>query len=144
MMEVSPFGVTSDGRQVDQITLDNGILRCCILTYGATLTNLFVPGRDGQPVDVVLGFDQVQTYQEQDKYLGAVVAATPTASQRAGSPSTVRSTPWPATTGKTTSTAAPPASPPRSGRPSPVRTGSPLLTRARTWRRASPAASPPR
>lgn len=73
MMEVSPFGVTSDGRQVDQITLDNGILRCCILTYGATLTNLFVPGRDGQPVDVVLGFDQVQTYQEQDKYLGAVV-----------------------------------------------------------------------
>lgn len=71
-MEKRPFGVTRDGRAVDEILLDNGTLRCSLLTYGAALRGLTVPGTAG-PVDVVLGFDSMGAYESQDKFMGAVV-----------------------------------------------------------------------
>lgn len=61
------------GAQVDQITLDNGWLRCQVLTYGGAVRSLEVPDRDGRPVDVVLGFDTLEDYLAQDKYMGAIV-----------------------------------------------------------------------
>lgn len=64
--------MTRDGRAVDEITLDNGILRCSLLTYGAALRGLTVPGTAG-PVDVALGFDSMEAYETQDKFMGAVV-----------------------------------------------------------------------
>ena len=72
MMERIPFGIARDGRAVDEITLDNGILRCSLLTYGAALRGLTAQGRKG-PVDVVLGFDNMEDYETQDKFMGAVV-----------------------------------------------------------------------
>lgn len=71
-MEKKPFGMTRDGRAVDEIILDNGALRCSLLTYGAALRGLTVPGAAG-PVDVVLGFDSMEAYETQDKFMGAVV-----------------------------------------------------------------------
>lgn len=71
-MDARPFGTTRDGRAVEEIVLDNGILRCSLLTYGAALRGLTVQGREG-PVDVVLGFDTVEAYETQDKFMGAVV-----------------------------------------------------------------------
>jgi len=53
---VRPFGSTPSGECIDLITLTNGILSCSILTYGAILNSLLVPGKNGAPVDVVLGF----------------------------------------------------------------------------------------
>ena len=47
---ISPFGVTPDGEVVSAITLDNGILSCKVLTYGATLQSLIVPDKNGNPV----------------------------------------------------------------------------------------------
>ena len=70
---ISPFGVTPDGEVVSAITLDNGILSCKVLTYGATLQSLFVPDKNGNPVDVVLGYDTLREYMENDGYLGATV-----------------------------------------------------------------------
>lgn len=71
-MVKKPFGVTRDGRAVEEIVLENETLRCSLLTYGAALRGLTAPGREG-PVDVVLGFDTVGDYEVQDKFMGAVV-----------------------------------------------------------------------
>ena len=71
-----PFGVTRDGRPVDKFTLRRGALEAEILTYGAALRALRVPDRDGKPVDVVLGYDTVESYETNGGYVGAVVGAT--------------------------------------------------------------------
>ena len=67
------FGATANGEEVALIRLENETLACEVLTYGATLRALFVPDRTGKPVDVVLGYDTLQEYVENDGYLGAVV-----------------------------------------------------------------------
>ena len=41
--------------------------------YGARLTELHVPGRDGAIADIVLGFDDVHSYAESPAYFGATV-----------------------------------------------------------------------
>lgn len=70
---VRPFGITPSGECVDLITLTNGILSCSILTYGAILNSLLVPGKNGAPVDVVLGFDTLEEYLADTEYIGATV-----------------------------------------------------------------------
>ena len=46
-MERRSFGFTRDKQPVDILTLDNGQLRCSVLTYGAALAALSVPAADG-------------------------------------------------------------------------------------------------
>ena len=53
-------------------------LRATISNYGGTLTSLLVPGRTGQPGEVVLGFDDVRGYQSAafrraNPYFGALI-----------------------------------------------------------------------
>lgn len=68
-----PFGIMPNGKPVEEITLTDGGLSCGILTYGGALRSLTVPDREGRAVDVVLGFDALEDYLAQDKYLGALV-----------------------------------------------------------------------
>ena len=44
-----------------------------ILTYGATLRFMNVPGKDGRLTDVICGYDDLKSYIEGDGYQGAVV-----------------------------------------------------------------------
>ncbi len=67
------FGRMPDGALVEQITLRNGPMTCQILTYGGAVRSLVAPDRDGNPVDVALGFDTLEGYMAQDKYMGAIV-----------------------------------------------------------------------
>lgn len=67
------FGHMPDGTPVEEFTLRNGLLSCRILTYGGAVRSLGVPDRTGRPVDVVLGFDTLEDYLAQDKYIGALV-----------------------------------------------------------------------
>ena len=67
------FGRMPGGAPVGEITLTGGPITCSILTYGGALRSLTVPDRAGQPVDVLLGFDSLDSYIHQDKYLGALV-----------------------------------------------------------------------
>lgn len=70
-VSMEPFGKTEDGQQVDQYTLTNGNgMTARIITYGAMLTELHVPDRDGNPGDVVLGFDNLEAYLEGHPYFG--------------------------------------------------------------------------
>ncbi len=67
------FGRMPDGTQVDKLTLRDGAFSCEIITYGGAVRSLVVPDRNGDPVDVVLGFDTLEDYMAQDKYMGALV-----------------------------------------------------------------------
>ena len=44
-----------------------------MITYGATVTQLMVPDKNGKMSDVVLGFTNFKQYREQSPYFGAVV-----------------------------------------------------------------------
>ena len=70
---IVPFGITPAGEAVHKIHLQNQDLSCDILTYGATLQSLVVPDRDGQRVDVLLGYDTLEPYLQGGCYFGATV-----------------------------------------------------------------------
>ncbi|CAN1351606.1 Galactose mutarotase [Linum perenne] len=54
--------------------LNNGTIRVQITNYGAAITSLSVPDNDGNPADVVLGFDSVETYMEGNPcFFGCIV-----------------------------------------------------------------------
>ena len=67
------FGTMPDGTPVEEYTLRGGALACSIITYGGALRTLTVPDRGENAVDVVLGFDTLEDYRSQDKYIGALV-----------------------------------------------------------------------
>jgi len=66
------FGQTEDGQKVHAYTLvnSNGV-KAKIITYGAILTELHVPDRDGKLGDVVLGHDKLEDYLDGHPYFGA-------------------------------------------------------------------------
>ncbi len=68
----APFGKTAEGDAVDIYTMvnKNGVT-AKVMTYGALLTELHVPGRDGKVEDVVLGFDSLDGYLAGHPYFGA-------------------------------------------------------------------------
>lgn len=67
------FGVLPDGTPVHQYTIADGGMACDILTYGGALRSLRVPDRNGQTVDILLGFDTLEAYRAQDKFIGALI-----------------------------------------------------------------------
>jgi aldose 1-epimerase len=72
-IEQKPFGETSDHKPVEQITLTNKQgLSVKIITYGAIVTNLFIPDKNGKMGDIVLGCDSVKQYEETGPYFGCI------------------------------------------------------------------------
>jgi aldose 1-epimerase len=68
------FGTLPDGKAVEAWTLcGSGGLRLEIITYGAAVTRLLVPDRDGRLADVVLGFNNLAPYATGRTYSGAVI-----------------------------------------------------------------------
>ena len=69
----APFG-TADGQSVDLYTLRNVHgLEAKITNYGGILVSLKVPDRNGKFDDVVLGFNDLDTYLKGDPYFGALI-----------------------------------------------------------------------
>ncbi|MEG1523958.1 MAG: aldose epimerase family protein [Clostridia bacterium] len=68
------FGKMPNGTPVTLFRIENiGGSVVELLDYGCTLHALRVPDRTGKLVDVVLGYDTLDAYRENDGYLGAVV-----------------------------------------------------------------------
>ena len=65
------FGTTKDGQPVEIYTLTNkkGLV-AKVMTYGATLTELHVPDKNGQNADVVLGFTDFAKYEAGHPFFG--------------------------------------------------------------------------
>jgi aldose 1-epimerase len=73
-LEKETFGWTAAGETVDRYTLRNaGGMIVRTITYGATVTELFAPDRHGTPADVVLGFDDLASYESHNAYFGCMV-----------------------------------------------------------------------
>ena len=68
------FGKLPDGTEIQQFTLRNakGAL-AKVITYGATLTELWMPDKSGKNADIVLGFDNIAGYLTDHPYFGATV-----------------------------------------------------------------------
>jgi aldose 1-epimerase len=68
------FGTAAQGSPVDAWTLRGaGGLALEIITYGAAVTRLLAPDREGRFADVVLGFDNLAAYSSHTAYFGSVV-----------------------------------------------------------------------
>jgi aldose 1-epimerase len=74
-VEKTEFGKMPDGTVIEAFTLYNTQgASAKIITYGATLTELHVPDRNGKMGDVVLGFDNLEGYvQGPHPYFGATI-----------------------------------------------------------------------
>lgn len=74
-IDVSDWGKTSKGEEVKLYTMtnDNGMV-VKVSSYGALVTSIVVPDKNGKMDDVVLGFDSVEGYEKDScPYFGAVV-----------------------------------------------------------------------
>ena len=68
------FGFMPDGREVFSYLLDNGKnVKAEILNYGGAVKNLWVKNKDGEYTDVVLGYDTVEEYFDNDAFFGVLV-----------------------------------------------------------------------
>jgi aldose 1-epimerase len=65
------FGKTPEGAPVELYVLTNGKMTAKVMTYGAILTELQVPDRNGKLADVVLGFDSLDGYLADQPHFGA-------------------------------------------------------------------------
>ena len=68
-IEVKPFGKTAKGEEVKEFILENrnGTV-LSLISYGAAIKGLKLPNG----LDVVLGYDTIEGYEKDDKYMGAI------------------------------------------------------------------------
>ena len=68
------FGRTKEGREVTAFELhsDSG-MRVKVLDFGCTLHSIIVPDQNGIPTDVVLGYDDITSYENGSCYYGATI-----------------------------------------------------------------------
>ncbi|MBN9297532.1 MAG: galactose mutarotase [Filimonas sp.] len=73
--DTSKFVDTIDGKPVRLFLLKNSKgMMAAITNYGGRLVSLVVPDKNGQPTDVVVGFDSVHKYQTAtEPYFGATI-----------------------------------------------------------------------
>jgi aldose 1-epimerase len=70
----SEFGKTPDGAAVDLYTMTNrNGLVAKVTNYGAILVSLQVPDKSGRLADIVLGFDDLNSYMTRSPMFGATV-----------------------------------------------------------------------
>lgn len=70
----SLFGTTKDGRDVFAYLIENNNhMKINLITLGATLQSILVKNKDGEEIDILLGFDDVEGFQERHDYQGMIV-----------------------------------------------------------------------
>ena len=78
VVDKKEFGKMPDGTVIDSYTLSNSHgASAKVITYGATLTELHVPDKQGKMADVVLGFDALVGYLGQHPYFGGTIGREP-------------------------------------------------------------------
>lgn len=71
---VSKFGVLADGREVKEykMTNTNGVV-VKVINYGGIITSILTPDKNGDLADVVLGYDNLDSYVKNNPYFGALI-----------------------------------------------------------------------
>ena len=68
------FGTTHEGEEVDLYTLTNAQgLRVRIMTYGATITAVETPDRNGKLANITLSLDSLADYLKGHPCLGSTI-----------------------------------------------------------------------
>lgn len=67
------FGNTKSGDEVSIYTLTNNKVEIQIIDFGGAIVSFKVPDKNNKIVDIVLGYDNLETYEIEDKYLGALI-----------------------------------------------------------------------
>ena len=75
LFPVSDFQTVLDGKEVSIYTLKNADLTMQVTNFGARVVSLWTPDRDGIYEDVVLGYNNIESYVNNtgERFLGAVV-----------------------------------------------------------------------
>lgn len=75
LFDVEDFTAEVDGKSTSLYTLKAGDLVMQVTDFGARVVSLWVPDRDGRYEDVVLGYNNIDTYinNKGERFLGAVV-----------------------------------------------------------------------
>lgn len=69
-----PFGTTPDGTEVTEYTMTNANgIEMKVITYGGIIRTLKVPDKEGNLEDIVLGFDSLEDYVEENPFFGTIV-----------------------------------------------------------------------
>lgn len=69
-----PISVDNFGDSVSRWSLTNSCgASVQIIDYGATITSFCVPARDGEIVDIILGYDDIESYKSSPFYLGCTI-----------------------------------------------------------------------
>jgi len=68
----SIFGKLKDGREVIKYHLKNDKLEVNILNYGGIITEIYQKDRDGRKENIVLGFDNIEDYEERSPHFGCI------------------------------------------------------------------------
>ena len=73
-IKTEAFGKTKDGVSISRHIMenDNG-MKVSLLDYGCVVQSIVVPGKNGDPVDAVLGYDDIAGYEEGSCFLGTFV-----------------------------------------------------------------------
>jgi len=68
------FGSIGNKEIIQYKLINKNNLQVNIINYGATITNIFVPDKDGILEDIVLGFDNLEGYlQKGNRYFGSTI-----------------------------------------------------------------------
>ncbi|HHU93450.1 MAG TPA: galactose mutarotase [Halanaerobiaceae bacterium] len=73
-VSVESFGFLPEGKEVFQYRLKNkNGLELTVINYGGIIKNLFLPDRDGEFADIVLGYDNLESYLGDSPFFGALI-----------------------------------------------------------------------
>ncbi|XP_048746429.1 galactose mutarotase-like [Ostrea edulis] len=68
------FGTLKDGTLITRFNFTNSNhVTIRVIDFGATITDILVPDKNGKVEDISLGFDTVQDYESQHSYIGAAL-----------------------------------------------------------------------
>ena len=69
----SNFGILN-GNEISKYTIENSNgIKASVITYGATLTEIFTPDKTGEFKDILVGFDDLDGFVNRTDYQGVIV-----------------------------------------------------------------------
>lgn len=71
-IEREPFGRMPDGEPIDRYLLANDHIQVGVIPYGARITGLWAPDRNGVMAQIVLGMETLEEYLEDTSYQGSI------------------------------------------------------------------------
>ncbi len=73
-IRAEPWGVTRDGQKIERVTLENDRgMRLSYVDYGATITSIEVPDRDGKRQNIVLSLPDLASYEQTRRKFAAII-----------------------------------------------------------------------